>query len=203
MLKELFEGHFYGTFPKVPGCVLNLTENTLTGTFSLCDPKACSGCHFVCSSDPANREQMKTNSSHNVNVISIDDVFSYVKEDVGEICDYLLESDNTLAIVEMTCSTADYVPDKRQKARHQLYNTLTLLNLSPIVRQHIERHATRYVVFSWKETFDPSETTDSISNCMLGMTAMTDAVYSPDNESKFDFGFRMKEIRYPNILNFN
>lgn len=203
MLKELFEGHFYGTFPKVAGCVLNLTEFTLTGASSLLDPKACSGCHFVCSSNPGNREQMKMNCSHNVNVISIDDVFSYVKENVGETCDYFLESDNMLAIVEMTCSTTDYVPDKRQKARHQLYNTLALLFTSPIVRHHIERQNTRYVVFSWKETFKPDLTTDSISNCMLGMTAMTDAVYSPDNESKFDFGFRMKEIRYPSILYFN
>lgn len=203
MLKELLEGHFYGTFPKVSGCVLNLTEFSLSGEFSLLDPKACGGCHFVCSSNPADREQLKVNSSHQVNIISIDEVFRYVKENVGETCDYLLESDNMLVILEMTCSTTDYVPDKRQKARHQLYNTLTLFFTSPIVRHHIERQATRYVVFSWKETFDPSVTTDSISNCMLGMTTMTDAVYSPDNESKFDFGFRLKEIRYPSILNFN
>lgn len=203
MLKELFEGHFYGTFPKVSGCVLNLTEYSFSGAFSLLDPKACGGCHFVCSSNPVDREQMKVISSHQVNIISIDEVFRYVKEDVGDTCDYLLESNNMLVIVEMTCSTTDYVPDKRQKARHQLYNTLTLFITSPIVRHHIERQSTRYVVFSWKETFDPSVTTDSISNCMLGMTTMTDAVYSPDNESKFDFGFRLKEIRYPSILNFN
>ena len=59
MLKELLEGHFYGTFPKVSGCVLNLTEFSLSGEFSLLDPKACGGCHFVCSSNPADREQLK------------------------------------------------------------------------------------------------------------------------------------------------
>ena len=32
------------------------------------------------------------------------------------------------------------------------------------------------------------------------MTILADAVYSPDNESKFDFGFKLKEIRYPSIL---
>ena len=35
---------------------------------------------------------------------------------------------------------------------------------------------------------------------MTGMTVMADEVYSPDNESKFDFGFKMKEIRYPYAL---
>ena len=39
MLKELFEGHFYGTFPKVQNRVLNLTEYVQNGTFSLLDPK--------------------------------------------------------------------------------------------------------------------------------------------------------------------
>ena len=38
---------------------------------------------------------------------------------------------------------------------------------------------------------------------MMGMTVMADEVYSPDNESKFDFGFKLKEIRYPHALVMN
>ena len=200
MLKELFEGHFYATFPKVQNRVLNLTEYVRNGTFSLLDPKACRDCQFICDSNPANREQMKVDSQQPVNIISIDEVFSYVKENLGETCDYMLESNGTIAVVEMTCSTTDYAMEKRQKARRQLYNTLTHLMTSPIIKDHIERLFSHYVVFSWKETFDSNVTGDSVGESMTGMTVMADEVYSPDNESKFDFGFKMKEIRYPYAL---
>ena len=200
MLKELFEGNFYFTFPKVHGKVLNLTENVYSGTFSLLDMKACRDCHNICNNNPANREQMKVESKHLVNVISIDEVFSYAKENLGKNCDYLLESNGTIAIVEMTCSTTDYAIKKRQEARHQLYNTLIQLMTCPIIRAHIERLVIRYVVFSWKETFNSSFVGDSVGETMTDMTKMVDEVYSPDNESKFDFGFKLKEIRYPCAL---
>lgn len=200
MLKELFEGHFYGTFHKVRNRVLNLTEYVYTGTFSLLDSKACNECHFICDSIPTNREQMRVESQLPVNIISIEEVFSYVKENLGERCDYFMESNGTVAVVEMTCSTSDYAMEKRQKARRQLYNTLTYLMMSPIVKKHIERLVKHYVIFSWKETFDSSVTDDSVGESMTGMTVMADEVYSPDNESKFDFGFKLKEIRYPYAL---
>ena len=200
MLKELFEGHFYGTFPKVQDRVLNLTEYVHTGTFSLLDSKACRDCHFICDSSPTNREQMKVECQQPVNIISIDEVFSYVKENLGENCDYLLEGNDTIAVVEMTCSTTDYVTEKRQKARHQLYNTLTHLMMSPIVKGHLDSLTKHYAVFSWKETFDKSLVGDAVAKSMTDMTVMTDEVYSPDNESKFDFGFKLKEIRYPYAL---
>jgi len=203
MLKELFEGHFYGTFPKIADKVLNLTEHTQTGSFSLLDPKACQGCRFVCDSEPKRREQMRVESTLPVCSISLDETFSYVKEDLGETSDFLLESDGTAAVVEMTCSTTDYVTEKRQKARRQLHNTLGILMTSPIVRQHIEGLNTRTAVFSWRETFDSAIGGDAVGESMMGMTVMADEVYSPDNESKFDFGFKLKEIRYPHALVMN
>lgn len=121
-------------------------------------------------------------------------------EDVGEVCDYMLEGEADVMLVEMTCSTTDYVGDKRQKARSQLFNTLTNLYLSPFVKEHIENKAKRSAVFSWKETFDTATATDSAESSMLGMTLMSDEVYSPDNESAFDLGFVLKEVRYPDIL---
>lgn len=200
MLKELFEAHFYGTFPKVEDKVLNLREQVLNGRFSLLDQKACRGCHYVCDANPANREQMKVESGDDIHVISLEEVFSYVKEDMGETCDYLLEGNDTVAVVEMTCSTSDYVTEKRQKARRQMYNTLTHLMTSPVLKGHIERLTSHYVVFSWKETFDNSLVEDTAVQSMTGMTVMADEVYSPDNESRFDFGFKLKEIRYPYAL---
>ena len=200
MLKELFEAHFYGTFPKVENKVLMLDERTVAGDFSLIDPNACNGCKYVCSETPEKREQLKVHADQSVSIISIDKVFSYVLEKVGEICDYLLETTNTTILVEMTCSTSEHVIDKRQKARRQLYNTLCLLYANPVVRGHIEQNSIRYVVFSWKETFPEDDVMDNIESSMKGMTVLTDIVYSPDNESKFDFDFKLKEIRYPDIL---
>lgn len=200
MLKELFEAHFYGTFPKVDDKVLMLEEISAAGDFSLLDPNACIGCKYVCNVVPEEREQLKAYCAQNVNIISIDQVFSFVREEVGEICDYMLDTLNTTVLVEMTCSTSEHVIGKRQKARGQLYNTLYLLYANPAVRGHIENKNVRYVVFSWKETFPEEREMDNIESSMKGMTVLTDIVYSPDNESKFDFDFKLKEIRYPDML---
>lgn len=200
MLKELFEGHFYGTFPKVRKKLLMLDERVMKGDFSLLDTNACRDCRFVCNEEMEKREQLRVHGEGNVSVLSMEQVFSYVGEDVGEVCDYMLEGEADVMLVEMTCSTTDYVGDKRQKARSQLFNTLTNLYLSPFVKEHIENKAKRSAVFSWKETFDTATATDSAESSMLGMTLMSDEVYSPDNESTFDLGFVLKEVRYPDIL---
>lgn len=200
MLKELFESSFYLTFPPITHTQINLTELVLTGAFSLLDDKACKACKFVCASDIVNREQLKIVSKQNVNIISIDQIFSYVKDSVGETCDYMLESNEAVALVEMTCSTGDYVVDKRSKARRQLYNTIALLFSNQNLRQHITNNKSNYVIFSWRETFDNTMQSDGVEDIMKDMLIMTDGVYSPDNEMNFDFGFKLKEICYPHAL---
>ena len=200
MLKELFEASFYITFPKKEDTILMLDERTAQGDFGLVDTKACQGCKYVCSDNPDEREQLKAHSDKQVSIVSLDQVFGYVKDNVGEISDFLLDGTESVIVVEMTCSTTDYVKGKRVKARGQLYNTLSLLSMNPDVRNHLEKKQSRYVVFSWKETFPENQEMDSVEASMKGMILMSDEVYSPDNESKFDFGFKMKEIRYPDVL---
>ncbi|MBP5769824.1 MAG: hypothetical protein J6W75_00480 [Bacteroidaceae bacterium] len=200
MLKELFEAHFYGTFSKVDKKVVMLEEKSATGDFSLLDPNACIGCKYVCNEVPEKREQLKVYCTQDVNIISIDQVFSFVRQEVGDICDFMLDAPNTTVLVETTCSTSEHVIGKRQKARGQLYNTLCQLYANPVVRDHIENNNVRYVVFSWKETFPEDREMDNIESSMKGMTVLTDVVYSPDNESKFYFDFKLKEIRYPDML---
>lgn len=200
MLKELFEASFYKTFPKKEDTILMLDERTAEGDFSLIDAKACQGCKYVCSDLPEEREQLKVHSNKQVSILSLDQVFDYACENVGEISDYLLEGPDSAVVIEMTCSTTDYVKGKRVKARGQLYNTLSLLNSNPDVRNHLENKQTRYVVFSWKETFPENQEMDNVEQSMKGMVLMSDEVYSPDNVSKFDFGFKLKEIRYPDVL---
>ena len=200
MLKELFEASFYLTFPKKEDKVLILEERMAQGDFSLVDTKACQGCKYVCHDNPDEREQLKAHGDNQVYILSLDQVFEYVCEDVGEISDYLLDGAESAVVVEMTCSTIDYVKGKRVKARGQLYNTLSLLNTSPDVRNHLNNKQAHYAVFSWKETFPENQGMDSVEASMKGMILMSDEVYSPDNDSKFDFGFKMKEIRYPDVL---
>ena len=200
MLKELFEASFYITFPKKEDTILMLDERTAQGDFGLVDTKACQGCKYVCSDNPDEREQLKAHSDKQVSIVSLDQVFGYVKDNVGKISDFLLDGTESVIVVEMTCSTTDYVKGKRVKARGQLYNTLSLLSMNPDVRNHLENKQSRYVVFSWKETFPENQEMDSVEASMKGMILMSDEVYSPDNESKFDFGFKMKEIRYPDVL---
>ena len=200
MLKELFESSFYLTFPPITHVRINLIEQIRKGAFSLLDDKACKDCKFVCASDSANREQLKIVSRQDVNIINVDQIFSYVKDSVGETCDYMLESNEAVALVEMTCSTGDYVVDKRSKARRQLYNTIALLFSNQNLRQHITNNKSNYVIFSWRETFDNTMQSDGVEDIMKDMLIMTDGVYSPDNEMNFDFGFKLKEIRYPHAL---
>lgn len=68
------------------------------------------------------------------------------------------------------------------------------------MKVYINRKTKNYAIFSWKETFDSSIKSDEVEDMMTGMFAMADAVYSPDNESNFDFDFKFKEIRYPHVL---
>lgn len=200
MLKDLFESSFYCTFPKKTNKTLILEERIANGDFSLIDPNACKGCRFVCADNSDDREQLRIHSNQSVNIISIDQVFSFLQNPEGPICDYMIDSRNSVIFVEMTCTTTDYIVSKRQKARNQLYNTLILLCANPTLKQHIERKETRYVVFSWKETYSDYSEDDKVAANMKGMTLLSDEVYSPNNESEFINGFKIKEIRYPHVL---
>lgn len=200
MLKELFESTFYVTYPTKNHVNVTLEEQVFYENFSLVDSKACRACKYTCSSVATEREQLKVSTKAEVHVVSLDDVFSYVKEELGDTCDYVLDNVEKIVLVEMTCSSSDYVISKRQKARGQLYNTLCLLFTNPILRKHIEAKKERYVVFSWKNTIPDADADDVVEHGMLGMLNMADEVYSPNNVSKFDFGFLLKEIRYPQPL---
>lgn len=200
MLKELFESNLYLTYPKRDNRALMLNEFNMNGYFPLLDDSACGGCHFICNASLADREQLKVHANCSVHVISVNQIFSFVKESVGERCDYLIESSNSSILIEMTCATSEFVVDKRQKARRQLSNTIVLLFANQAIKNHINKHNCRYVVFSWKETFDPNTPKDSVEKTMADMMLMTDSVYSPDNEMDFDYGYKIKEIRYPYVL---
>ena len=200
MLKELFESTFYVTFPAKKNVTIALDEQVHLGEFSLVDPKACRDCKFKCSDVEEGRKQLLVNANSEVHVMSVDSVMNNIAEDVGDTCDYMLDDTEKVAFVEMTCSSSKYVGSKRQKARGQLYNTICLLATNPNLQKHIENENIRYAIFSWKETYPKIDGTDLVENIMMGMTKMTDEVYSPDNVSKFDFNFLLREIRYPDSL---
>lgn len=201
MLKELFESSFFRTFKK-QGEQLFLTESSHVGEFSLKDSLACHDCKDKCDEEEGRREQIRIKTRDVVFVMKLDQVFELCEENLGENCDFIIDDSRTIALIEMTCSNSDYIVGKRIKARRQLFNTLCILFTNPDLRFHIEKEQTKFVVFSWKNT-GGGHITDSAEYTMGQFTAMTDEVYSPDNVSKFDFGFQYKEIRYPDILNWN
>ena len=200
MLKELFESSFYVTYPHKKNVLPNLMERTYEKDFSLRDEKACKGCKDVCHTEDAFREQLLVKTDTSVNALKLDVVFELVKEPIGDNCDYLLEDDKKSALIEMTCSNKDYVKSKRTKAKEQLLSTLEMLYTNSIIRIHFERKSEKYVVFSWRDTTKRDRKDDLASRNMLEMTKMSDATYSPDNESRFEFDFKYKEIRYPDKL---
>lgn len=201
MLKELFESSFYHTFKQQEN-QLFLTEFTHSGEFSLKDSLACNDCIVKCAEEDENREQLRIKTRNVVYVMKLDQVFELSKEDLGENCDFIIDDSKGIALIEMTCSNSDYIVGKRIKARGQLYNTLCVLFANPDFRAHIERRHTKFVVLSWKNT-ESRHDADSIEDTMGYFTAMTDEVYSPENVSKFEFDFLYKEIRYPDILNWD
>lgn len=200
MLKELFESCFYVTFPVKSGYTVNLTETTHNGDFALKDANACRKCRFVCDSISENQKQLLIRSVYNVNIIEVNDIFAPIKENLGEMCDYILDDNNKFVLVEMTCSTKDYVGSKRVKCIGQLYNTLTILRTCGPIRMHIENEKEREAIFSWKETHEPADMLDIVEISMTAMTDMGDDVYSPYNISSFEDGFKYREIRYPDTF---
>lgn len=204
MLKELFEAHFYyKAFKKRANCLLFIKEESLSKEFSLIDRQACIGCRFICDENPENRSQLIVFSNHTVNLVNVNQIFSYIDEEVGDICDFLLDDSSSASLIELTCTSNNYIESKRQKARIQLYNTIRLFYSIPDVKAHFLKEKSRYVIFSWKETFVESASSDEIERSMLGMTKMANEVYSPENESDFDFDFKLREIKYPDVLNWD
>ena len=199
MLKELFESCFYKTFPTKKNVIVNLTEKSYSGTFSLLDAEACRDCRLQCDPIPSNRKQLMVLTAKNVNTIKVDSIFKPVKEDYGRMCDYLMDDGNKFALIEMTCATQKYVESKRVTCIGQLYNTLTNLRTCGPVRQHIEKAAEREAIFSWKGTFDSADLFDPVEKSMTAMTDIGDDVYSPHNVSAFESGFLYREIRYPDV----
>lgn len=203
MLKELFESSFYVIFPARKGMTVNLTETIYSNNFQLHDKKACRDCHNVCADEDIQRVQLYVETTTAVSCLSIDQLIGYIDTPVGKNCDYLCDDSKVSALIEMTCSNTEWVNSKRQTAREQLYNTLCLFYANPAVKSHFEKEPKKYAIFSWKDTTIKDDEDDAPLASMMGMTTMSDAVYSVDNESDFDYGFKLKEIRYPEPLVWN
>lgn len=201
MLKELFESSFYITYPQKQNVRVSINERVHSGNFSLYDSLSCNAC-ATCIADPTVRENIKISSSSPIHEVSMSEVTSFVKEDISENCDFVLDDGTkTIILLEMTCSQPKYVDgSKRNKATKQLYETLVCLFANPGLKQHIESYVNKYVVFSWKNTQNEVDRNDKVEQGFLAFTDFSDETYSPDNYRNFDFDFKFKEIRYPHVL---
>ena len=196
MLKELFESSFYITYPQKQNVRVSINERVHSGDFSLYDSLSCNAC-ATCIADPTARVNIKISSSSPIHEVSMSEVTSFVKEDISENCDFVLDDGTkTFTLLEMTCSQPKYVDgSKRNKATKQLYETLVCLFANPGLKQHIESYVNKYVVFSWKNTQNDIDRNDKVEQGFLAFTDFSDETYSPDNYRKFDFDFKYKEIR--------
>ena len=198
MLKELFESSFYMTYPHDENVLPNVTETIYVGSFALVDPSACVGCRDICNPNPMQRQQLRLFTSTDVHAVKMDDVLKYVKDNLGEHCDYILDNGHKFCLVEMTCANDVHVGSKRLKSRSQLFNSISSLRACYAIREHIDAAEQCYVVFSWRKT-EVGDENDPVEKTMLKMIAVSDEIYSPDNESNFDNTFKYKEIRYPDV----
>lgn len=203
MLKELFESAFYLTHSRKADSLLMLNEAAHQGTFSMCDPAACASCEH-CRTNPEEKKNLIVHSSDEVHVLELAQVYALMVSNPDDNCDFMLESRGVPCVLEMTCSRQKYVEkSKRLHAMSQLYSTLCVLFAVPDIRAHMERAAKRYAIFSWKNTDLLEDDADGVERGFLPFTRFAEETYSIDNEQRFDFGFRFKEVRYPDTLDFD
>ena len=202
MLKELFEGTFYWTFPKKTDVVVNIQEKIYSGVFSLNDPIACASCES-CLNDESQRKNIIITTISPLSVISVSQVVSYIQDSIGKNCDYMMANMNTVCFIEMTCSASEYVnryeSGKRMMAKAQLSNTTTIFMSNPNVKTFIDGKDNRMAVFSWKDTTYPNDVDDVIER---GFEVFSDIAkdLSSDKNELYINGFLFKEIIYPEVL---
>lgn len=205
MLKELIESSFYVTFPPKDNLVIQVDESQHSGRFSLRDPLACEQCER-CQQDSKEQVNLWVSSENTVFSVRVSQIFDRVNNNLGEVCDYLIADDNKFLAIEMTCSESKYVGSsfgKRSKAQQQLYNTLEILFTNPVIRSSIGKRSVKKAIFSWKNTSNLNSIGDEAERGFSVFTDFSDSTYSPNNEQKFDFGFTFREIRYPDVLDWD
>lgn len=202
MLKELFEGTFYWTFPKKTDTVVNIQEKIYSGVFSLNDPIACGSCK-VCMSDESQRKNIVVSTLSPLSVISVSQVVSYIKDSIGNNCDYMMANMKTVCFIEMTCSSVEYVnryeSGKRMTAKTQLSNTTSIFMSNPNVRTFIDGKENRIAVFSWKDTSHPNDADDMTEKGFEVFSEIAKDL-SLDKNALYINGFLFKEIIYPEVL---
>ena len=202
MLKELFESAFFLVYPIKGNNTPCLLQSELKGPFSLFDETACSSCLRPCYNKDGHKEQLCLFSNDTVTILKLDQVFELLQESYGENCDFVLDGHKIFMLLEMKCCQTKHYESERHKARNQLHNTIYVLKNVPPINKHIFNSRKKYVIFSWKITSD-NDNNDMVSFNMSGMTSFVDETYSIDNESYFDNDFFYKEVRHPDILNWD
>lgn len=203
MLKELFESSFFLVYPIKGNKTPCLLQSEKKGSFSLIDETACASCIRPCYNKDGQREQLCLFSNDSVNILKLDQVFELLQDSYGDNCDFVLDGHQVFMLLEMKCCQAKYSESERCKARNQLYHTIYVLKNVPVINKHIVNSIKKYVIFSWKITSDNDNNDDMVAINMTDMTSFVDETYSIDNESYFDNDFYYKEVRYPDILNWD
>lgn len=177
--------------------------NVHQGDFTLSDQKACKQCpNKDCENDQPN--VVLNIGVQTSRVIEIDyDVFIsqlFPQDNKPTNCDYILTSDNAIALCELTCSREKALTPlvksggKRVRAHSQLIETKRMLYEVQSIRDYIDSHCARKVLlFGYR--LKAKLTQSELAQLTPFLTAPG---MSPSWGSEIDDGFLLTQCEFPN-----
>lgn len=180
--------------------------NVHQGDFTLSDQKACKQCpNKDCENDQPN--VVLNIGVQTSRVIEIDyDVFIsqlFPQDNKPTNCDYILTSDNAIALCELTCSREKALTPlvksggKRVRAHSQLIETKRMLYEVQSIRDYIDSHCARKVLlFGYR--LKAKLTQSELAQLTPFLTAPG---MSPSWGSEIDDGFLLTQCEFPNEFN--
>lgn len=211
MMKELLENYFgvhYGSTKSV-----SVESKICQGIFTFFDEKACDFCNvkdyscdkvvLKCDSSDKKVETIRFEDflNHYTNLKAIP---SYSK------CDLLMASDGKIVFCDMTCSSAKYIDPfnmkngapkigKRNTARIQMENSITLLENVPEISEYIQKKPDKVALFASREKRKPvvDEDDSSVVEKMRSFKIDIDRLSGESMYADLSYGFEFVEVRYP------
>ena len=199
LLQQDFANHFTGSIALQP-----VPTEVHLNNFTLSDQKACKQCpNKNCENDQPNVVLNIGVQASKVIEIDYDAFISqlYPQHKKPTNCDYILTSDNSIVLCELTCSHEKALTPqvksggKRVKAHAQLIETKRMLYGVPSIRDYIDSHCGRKVLlfgYRLKAKLTQSEL------AQLTDPFLTAPGMNPSWGSETDDGFLLTQCEFPN-----
>lgn len=203
------------------GCKRNadVEQEVLSGDFDLYDHKACTDCrahsrYFYESCE--DRCVSKHHSEKEVNVVTLENIFSQFADipalSHGGCCDKLLYSEDTVMVMDMTCTRPEYLRNhyaegvlkagKRAKAYSQVYDSICKLQGCETIKNRMSTFSNRFAVFAFrKKEFALETQNNTVLRNMSSFSKMSDNFKSRANlRTAMGNGFYFITQEYPSVF---